>query len=77
MTSISCAQKASDGGYIFAGFTKSYGAGGKDVLVVKMDATGNHKWNKTFGGAKSDEAYSVEQTLDGLYPRWPIKLARV
>lgn len=60
-------QKASNGGYIFAGFTKSYGAGGKDVWVVKTDATGNHQWNKTFGGAKSDEAYSVEQTLDGGY----------
>lgn len=60
-------QKTSDSGYVFAGYTKSYGAGGKDVWVVKTDATGNHQWNKTFGGVKSDEAYSLEKTLDGGY----------
>lgn len=65
--SASSIQITSDGGYIFAGYTKSYGAGGKDIWVVKTDAIGNHQWNKTFGGAKSDEAYSLEKTLDGGY----------
>lgn len=65
--SASSIQITSDGGYIFAGSTKSYGAGGKDVWVVKTDSNGNHQWNKTFGGEMSDEAYSLEKTLDGGY----------
>ncbi len=58
-------QQTADGGYIVAGHTKSFGAGGKDVLLVKAYASGDQEWLRTFGGASDDEGYAVQQTADG------------
>ena len=59
--------QTSDGGYIMAGATSSYGAGGSDFYLVRTDALGNELWYKTFGGSGQEEAYSVQQTSDGGY----------
>ncbi len=39
--------KTTDGGFIAAGFTASFGAGGKDMFIVKFDASGNTCGNTT------------------------------
>jgi DNA replication initiation complex subunit (GINS family) len=59
--------QTSDGGYVIAGSTTSFGAGGDDVYVVKLDAHGNLQWTKTIGGKGWDAGFSLIQTSDGGY----------
>jgi len=59
--------QTSDGGYIVAGYTRSFGAGGSDFLVIKLNSSGDIQWAKTFGGTSDDYAHSICQTSDGGY----------
>jgi hypothetical protein len=54
-----------DSGYVVAGFTNSFGAGGYDVYLVRTDKAGNLIWQKTFGGTDWDFANDVVLTPDG------------
>ena len=60
-------QQTSDGGYIVAGYTESFGAGEMDFWVLKLDSTGAVEWQKTYGGAFDEIAHSIQQTSDGGY----------
>lgn len=57
--------QTSDSGYVWAGYTSSFGAGGMDVWFVKTDSSGNMQWNKTYGTASNELAIHVIQTADG------------
>lgn len=58
-------RQTSDGGFIVAGDTTSFGAGMEDFYVVRLDSLGNTVWSKSYGGSASDVANSVIQTTDG------------
>ena len=57
----------SDGGYLASGYTKSYGSGGADALLIKYDASGNVVWSKVWGGASDDSTNNIISTSDGDY----------
>ena len=62
-----------DGGSAVAGFTKSidgdvsktYGNG--DIWVVKLNATGGIRWQKTLGGSNWEMPNAIQATADGGY----------
>ena len=60
-------QQTTDGGYILAGYTASFGAGLEDFYLVKTDSNGDTLWTQTYGGVGTDWAYSACQTTDGGY----------
>ncbi|RLF80600.1 hypothetical protein DRN32_02680 [Thermococci archaeon] len=61
-------QETEDGGYVIAGFTRSYGSGQwGNIWLVKIDRNGNEEWNKTLGKDCFDCGHSVQQTNDGGY----------
>jgi hypothetical protein len=60
-------QQILDGGYILAGRTNSFGAGGFDAWIIELDETGNINWQKTYGGSSSDFAGFIQQTPEGGY----------
>jgi hypothetical protein len=57
----------SDGNFIIAGYTDSFGAGSYDIALMKVNPNGNLLWIKTFGGTEEDVGRSIIQTADGNY----------
>ena len=64
---VSSIAQTSDGGYVIAGYTQSFGAGLFDIMVIKLDGTGAITWQKTYGGTNNDFVSSIAQTSDGGY----------
>jgi cell division septation protein DedD len=56
--------QAGDGGHIIAGYTESYGAGGSDMYLIKVDSEGNLLWDRTYGGSQDDGANCIVQAGD-------------
>jgi hypothetical protein len=55
------------GGFVLGGVTTSFGAGGMDGYLVRVDEKGKEIWAKTFGGALDETIASVQKTRDGGY----------
>nr|WP_238516260.1 protein kinase [Thermococcus gammatolerans] len=56
---------ADNGDVIVAGYTRSFGAGSRDVWVLRLDENGNVKWQKTYGGSYWEEANAVAVAENG------------
>lgn len=65
--------QTADNGYALVGYNRSNdgdvteNAGLQDYWIVKIDASGNLQWEKSFGFPGIDRAFSVVQTNDGGY----------
>ncbi len=57
--------QTSEGGFALAGSTTSYGRGGTDMWLLKIDINGNIQWNQTYGGKNYDGVSDLLQTSDG------------
>ena len=55
----------SDGGFVLAGYTTSYGSGEEAVLLAKFDAAGDLEWVRTLAGRNNNQAHGVTVTKDG------------
>jgi hypothetical protein len=72
---LSCSRQTGDGGFILGGSSNSGASGnrssaaygGYDLWLVKLDASGNKIWEKSFGGTNDDICQSIQQTQDGGY----------
>jgi hypothetical protein len=60
-------QQTSDGGYIMAGIDSSSGLGSYNVYLVKLTATGDTSWTRSYGGSGYDFGQAIQQTADGGY----------
>jgi len=58
-------KRTSDGGYIVAGRTGSYGSGNADIFLMKLDGSGNVVWARAYGRSGPDFGYDVQITSDG------------
>jgi len=64
---LNCIQETSDGGYIVTGYTYSFGAGGSDILALKLSSAGNIEWQRAYGGSEEDIAFYIQETSDEGY----------
>ena len=75
---VYAARKTSDGGYILAGKTHSFGgatASQSEFWLIKTGADGEEEWQRSYGSSErptpragtSDVAHAVRQTQDGGY----------
>lgn len=72
---LNAMQQTADGGYILGGESLSEISGDKteasrgnvDYWVIKLDASGNKVWDKSFGGVQGESLTSMQQTADGGY----------
>jgi uncharacterized repeat protein (TIGR02543 family) len=58
-------RQTSDGGFLVAGATSSFGAGLSDVWVFKLSAAGDLVWQRTYGGSGNDSAVDLVLTAAG------------
>jgi hypothetical protein len=56
---------SADGAFLVAGTTNSYGHGGNDIYLLKIDNKGEVLWSKAYGDGSDDETWSIAATAEG------------
>ncbi len=59
-----CIIQCQDSGYAMVGSTASWGNGGSDMCLIRINPNGDTLWIKTYGGSENDEGYALVQTCD-------------
>ncbi len=62
---VQAMQQTSDGGFILAGYTFSFGHGYANGYLVRTDSAGNLIWSNAYGGAGWEYLLAVAETTDG------------
>jgi len=60
-------RQTDDDGYILTGVSKSFGAGDRDLYLVKTDSNGDMLWSSTYGGPDGEWGWGIELLPDGGY----------
>jgi|GEM_PF-3906669 len=63
--SLYAVKQTSDGGFLLAGTTESFGAENSDVLVIKTDEFGVTEWTEIVGGQGIDRVWSALENSQG------------
>lgn len=59
--------RSDDGNYLVVGSTESFGTGGDDLWLLKINSDGDTLWARTYGGPYDDEGTKIKKTADGNY----------
>ena len=62
---IRTAVRTSDGNYVAAGYTESFGNGGRDIMMMKMHDNGQIVWVKTYGSDQFEICYDLLELENG------------
>lgn len=62
-----CVQQTADSGYIVSGVASSFADVAGDIYLIKLNATGDTIWTRTYGGIGYEWGAFVQQTADGGY----------
>jgi hypothetical protein len=60
-------QPTSDGGYIVAAISRSFGWVNPDMWIMKFDNAGDTTWTRHYGGVNNEHCYVVREQPDGSY----------
>ena len=60
-------QETSDGGFVVCGRTFSFGTGGWEGYILRLDQAGDTLWTRTYGNIQYDEVQDIDTTSDGGY----------
>jgi hypothetical protein len=61
------AVEATDGGFVFTGYSNSFSSGPLDLVIGKTDSLANLTWLKTFGDSGIDLGYQIIHAQDSGY----------
>jgi len=57
--------ETADGGFAITGITSSKGSGYDDFYLIKLNSTGMLEWDRTYGGADTDQGYGLVEYGSG------------
>ena len=60
-------QPTSDGGYVVAGHSRSFGWITPDMWILKLNNVGDTSWTRHYGGANHEHCYVAREQTDGSY----------
>ncbi len=58
--------RTGDGGYLVAGETGSFGAGGRDIWLLRLTAAGGIAWQRSYGGPGDEIGFAVREIAGGV-----------